>query len=74
VNAVRKGGDFLASYLLQWERIVEALRAGGPMPASVADGREAVRIVLAALRSSQEGNVVSMEGSAPGLLTEGIGK
>jgi predicted dehydrogenase len=74
VNAVRKGGDFRASYFHQWVRIVEALRAGGPMPASVDDGREAVRIVLAALRSSQEGNAVSMEGSAPSLLTEGMGK
>lgn len=44
------------------------------MPASVDDGRAAVRIVLAALRSSQEGDVVSMEGWVPGLLTEGMGK
>jgi len=74
VKAARQGGDFLASYCHQWEGILEALRAGGPMPASVDDGRVAVRIVLAALRSSQEGKAVSMEGSVPGLLTEGMGK
>jgi myo-inositol 2-dehydrogenase / D-chiro-inositol 1-dehydrogenase len=60
LHAARSGGDFLASYLHQWERIIEALRSGAPMPASALDGREAVRIVLAALESSREGTVVSL--------------
>lgn len=57
VRTALKGGDYLASYRQQWERIIEALRGGGPMPCSIADGREAVRIVLAALRSAQQNSV-----------------
>ncbi|MGQ0657623.1 MAG: Gfo/Idh/MocA family protein [Chromatiales bacterium] len=57
VRAALKGGDYLASYRQQWERIIGALRCGGPMPCSIDDGREAVRIVLAALRSAQQDSV-----------------
>jgi predicted dehydrogenase len=59
-NAARKGGDFAMSYGYEWEQIIGSLRTGAPMPCSVYDGRQAVRIVLAALRSSQEGTVVSL--------------
>jgi myo-inositol 2-dehydrogenase / D-chiro-inositol 1-dehydrogenase len=62
VRAARKGGDFLASYAHQWERILEAIRHGGPVPASIEDGREAARIVLAALHSSQHGGAVAVNG------------
>jgi predicted dehydrogenase len=74
MNAARQGGDSLASYFHQWKHILEALRAGGPMPASVDDGRAAARIVLAALRSSQEGSVVPVGGSVSDRLPEGVGK
>ncbi len=74
MNAARQGGDSLASYFHQWKCILEALRAGGPMPASVDDGRAAARIVLAALRSSQEGSVVPVGGSVSDRLPEGVGK
>ncbi len=57
VRAALKGGDYLASYRQQWERIIEALRGGDPMPCSMDDGREAVRIVLAALGSAQRDSV-----------------
>ncbi|MFL5495221.1 MAG: Gfo/Idh/MocA family protein [Gemmatimonadales bacterium] len=68
LKAARQGGDFLASYSHQWQRILGAIRGGEPMPASVSDGREAVRIVLAALRSSQEGMVVSPATPPAGVL------
>jgi predicted dehydrogenase len=55
LRSVLQGGDFLMSYVRQWEQILESLRTGGPMPASVHDGRQAARIVLAALESSQAG-------------------
>jgi predicted dehydrogenase len=74
MNAARQGGDFLASYFQQWKRILEALGTGGAMPASVDDGRAAARIVLAALRSSQEGSVVSVGGSVSNQLPEGVRK
>ncbi len=58
LKAARGGGDFFMSYVHEWVHILTALRSGEPMPASVHDGRQAARIVLAALRSSQEGGVV----------------
>ena len=63
LKAARRGGDFRASYARQWERIIGALATGESMPASMDDGRQAARIVNAALRSSQEGNVVSLDGA-----------
>jgi predicted dehydrogenase len=60
LRAARRGGEFKLSYQHQWERIVKALRDGGPMPASVEDGREAARVVTAALSSSREGSPVRL--------------
>jgi myo-inositol 2-dehydrogenase / D-chiro-inositol 1-dehydrogenase len=54
LKAARQGGDFQASYVRQWERILAALASGAPMPASVHDGRQAARVVDAGVRSSQE--------------------
>jgi len=63
LRAALKGGDYLASYREQWERIVGALRYEGAMPCSMDDGREAVRIVLAALRSAQQDSVEHLAAS-----------
>jgi predicted dehydrogenase len=52
------------SYVHQWERIVAGLRGGVPMPATVHDGRQAAEIVLAALRSAEQGTAVSLAGPA----------
>jgi myo-inositol 2-dehydrogenase / D-chiro-inositol 1-dehydrogenase len=62
VRAARQGGDFLASYARQWERILDAIRHGRPVPASIEDGREAARIVIAALHSCREGGAVAVNG------------
>ena len=61
-KAARNGGDWRGSYVYEWECIVAALATGNPMPASVHDGRQAVRIVEAALRSSQENRAVALSG------------
>lgn len=66
MRAARGGGDFRMSYVDEWNHIVRALRHGGAMPATVHDGRQAAAIVLAALRSSQEGAAVA-PGSHPAL-------
>lgn len=55
LRAARGGGDFRMSYVHEWERILSAISGGGPMPASVEDGRQAAAAVLAALRSAEEG-------------------
>ena len=57
--AARGGGDFMLSYAHQWERILRALAGGGPMPASIQDGRQAAAAVLAALRSISDGGAAS---------------
>lgn len=62
IQAARRGGDFQMSYTHEWERIVAALRGGGPMPATVYDGRQAAAIVMAALRSAEQGSAVSLAG------------
>ncbi len=59
IRAAREGGDFRMSYAHQWARVVAALRSGDSMPASVHDGRQAAAIVLAALRSAEQGAPVS---------------
>ncbi len=51
MRAARGGGDFRMSYAHQWARIAAALKDGGPMPASVHDGRQAAAVLDAALRS-----------------------
>jgi predicted dehydrogenase len=64
IGSARRGGDFQMSYVHQWERIVTGLRTGVPMPATVHDGRQAAEIVLAALRSAEQGTPVSLAGPA----------
>jgi myo-inositol 2-dehydrogenase / D-chiro-inositol 1-dehydrogenase len=59
LRAARGGGDFTLSYRHEWSRIVSALASGNPMPASVADGRQAAAVVLAALQSAGDGGVVT---------------
>jgi len=53
--AARQGGDFRASYGRQWERIVHGIRTGAAVPASLEDGRQAARVVCAALQSIADG-------------------
>lgn len=49
-------------YLSELRAFADALRAGHPPPVTVEDGREAVRIALAALGSLQTGQAVALPG------------
>lgn len=49
--SARRGGDYLDSYRRHWTRFLDGLPGGTP-PATLEDGREALHIALAALRSS----------------------
>lgn len=60
IRVARRGGDFQLSYVTEWEAIVAAVGSGSPVPASVHDGRQAAAIVLAALRSVEQGSAVSL--------------
>ena len=59
VRAARRGGEFRLSYVHQWETIVEALTHGGPLPASLHDGRQAAAVLQAAIRSTEAGRPVA---------------
>jgi len=58
-RAARGGGDFRLSYTHQWQTIVEAVTRGGPMPASIHDGRQAAAVLQAAVRSAEEGRALA---------------
>ena len=45
VKAARLGGDYLDSYRTHWLRFIESIR-GGESPATLQDGRAALRIAL----------------------------
>ena len=49
-GAAQRGGDYLDSYRVHWLRFLESLR-GGESPATLQDGRESLRIALAAIDS-----------------------
>ena len=53
-----RGGDFLGSYARQWRRVIRSLEDGSAPPATLQDGRHALRIVLDAMRSADSGAVV----------------
>jgi predicted dehydrogenase len=57
LGAARGGGDFALSYARAWSAIRSAIASGGPMPATLDDGRRSLAVVLAALRSAAEGGV-----------------
>ena len=52
-KAARRGGDYADSYRTHWLRFLESMR-GGEAPATLQDGREAVRILLATIESSPD--------------------
>lgn len=58
VRAARAGGDYVMTFAAQWEAIRAAVRDGGGPPATLADGRAAVALAVAAqaaLGSVREG-------------------
>jgi predicted dehydrogenase len=66
-QSARSGGDFVASYTRQWERIVEGIRTGDPFPASFEDGRQSLRVLRAALHSIEVGSPAPAAGEVSDL-------
>jgi predicted dehydrogenase len=60
VPVLRRGGDFLDSYRQEWLALLETLQQGAPPPATAADGREALRAVLAAGASAEFGHSMAL--------------
>jgi predicted dehydrogenase len=53
-SAARRGGDYLDSYRVHWQRFLEHLR-GGEAPATIEDGRRSLQIARAALDAADRG-------------------
>jgi predicted dehydrogenase len=68
--AIRRGGDFNASYDGEWRHFAELVRNGGQPSCGLADGRAALQIALAADRSRAIGQPVSI--SSDGTAVESI--
>jgi len=58
ITLMRHGGDFLLSYRRQWQAFLASLDGGDYAGASLADGAVAVRAVLAAIESADNGRPV----------------
>ena len=51
-KAIRRGGDYLLTYEDEWRRFAEIVRHDLPAEPSVADGRAALEVALAAIASA----------------------
>ena len=59
-RAVRNGGDFRISYVEQWRHFARAVRGEVAPSPTLADGRAALEIALAAARSADSGSSVRL--------------
>lgn len=64
----RRLGDYGNSYRGEWAHLLDAARAPQPLECTVEDGREALRVVLAATASATDRRPVRVAG-APAVLT-----
>jgi len=53
--SLRLGGDFAASYVLEWRHFVDAIRRDRAVECGFEAGREATRVLLAVLESARTG-------------------
>lgn len=61
VRAIRRGGDYMATYEDQWRRFVAVARGELAPDPSLLDGRRALRIALAAIESADAGAAVRLD-------------
>jgi predicted dehydrogenase len=55
---MRHGGDYVASYCAEWRHFLEAIRNDTPVECTLADGRHALQVALAAVHSAASGQPV----------------
>jgi predicted dehydrogenase len=58
---LRRGGDFVATYLHVWEHFADCVRNGATPACTLQDGRHAVQVALAALESIESGRPVDIK-------------
>ena len=71
IAQVRRLGDYGNSYRGEWAHLLDAARAPQPLECTVEDGREALRVVLAATASATDRRPVRVAG-APAVLTPAV--
>jgi len=64
IAGLRRGGEWADCYRAEWSAFVAAVRDGAPPNATLADGREALVIALAALESVATGCSIRLESTA----------
>ena len=60
LGAIRRGGDFDAAYELEWRHFADVVRRGGEPKATLADGKAALEIAVAASKSLRDGCAVKL--------------
>ncbi len=61
---VRAGGDYAGAFRAQWQHFVSAIQRDLPVETSLADGRRAVQVAIAAVQSASTGKPVQVSRAA----------
>ena len=69
VPSIRRGGDFNVSYQSEWRHFVDCVRSDRPPECGMEEGRDATRVLLAALESAAVGRPLRVE-NAPRTIEE----
>jgi len=56
----RHGGDYNASFRAQWQHFIDCIRRDIPVECTLEDGRRALQVALAAVKSASEGQPVKV--------------
>jgi predicted dehydrogenase len=60
VHAIRRGGDFDASYIAMWRHYIDCIRKGAQPACTLGDGRAAISVVEACFESISTGRAVEI--------------
>jgi myo-inositol 2-dehydrogenase/D-chiro-inositol 1-dehydrogenase len=66
--AIRRGGDYLASFQAEWRHFLAAIQHNAPLESTLEDGRRSLQAVLAAVASASRGSPVQVS-QAPRTIT-----
>jgi len=75
IRRVRQGGDQMASYTEEWRSFAAAIIHNAPVECSLADGRHALEIALAADEANRTNRAIeipSAAGGKPGLILTSV--
>ena len=57
---MRQGGDFIASYRAEWRHFIDCIQQDTPTESTLEDGRRALQVALAAVKSASLGQPVKV--------------